>query len=53
MTIEQEIRVKILPQLDSLSNKLWETGQGRGFFAQKIDKIIKELENILDEQIDD
>jgi hypothetical protein len=52
MTIEQEIRVKILPQLDSLSNKLWETGQGRGFFTQKIDKIIKELENILDENDD-
>lgn len=49
---EQLIRAKILPQLNSLSDKLWETGQGRGFFTKKIDKIIKELGNILDENYD-
>lgn len=52
MTKEQLIRAKILPQLNSLSDKLWETGQGRGFFTKKIDKIIKELGNILDENYD-
>jgi hypothetical protein len=52
MTIEQEIRVKILPQLNRLSDKLWETGSGGGFFSKKVDKIIKDLRNILDENDD-
>lgn len=50
---EQLIRAKILPQLNSLSNKLWETGQGRGFFTKKIDNIIEELTNILNGTDDD
>ena len=53
MTKEELIRVKIIPQLNSLSDKLWETGQGRGFFTKKIDKIIDELTNILNGSDDD
>ncbi len=43
---EQLIRVKIIPQLNTLTNNLWDNGnptQGR-----RLDSIIDELTNILD-----
>ena len=50
ITKEQLIRVKILPQLERVSDKLWETGQGRSAIGQKIDKITEELIIILNEE---
>jgi hypothetical protein len=50
ITKEQLIRVKILPQLKRVSDKLWENGQGRGAICQKIDKITEELINILNDE---
>ena len=50
ITKEQLIRVKILPQLERVSNKLWENGQGRSTIGQRIDKIIKELTSILNQE---
>ncbi len=46
ITKEQLIRVKILPQLERVSDKLWETGQGRSAIGQKIDKIKKGYEDV-------
>lgn len=49
MTKEEQkelIRVRIIPQLNSITNNLWENGnptQGR-----RLDRIIDELTNILD-----
>ena len=46
MTKEQLIRVRIIPQLNTLTNNLWDNGsptQGR-----RLDSIIDELTNILD-----
>ena len=43
---EELIRVRIIPQLNTLTNNLWDNGnhtQGR-----KLDSIIDELTNILD-----
>lgn len=43
---EQLIRVRIIPQLNTLTNNLWDNGnptQGR-----RLDRIIDELTNILD-----
>jgi hypothetical protein len=47
MTKEQQIRVMIIPQLDSLASHLWDTeypSEGR-----RLDAIVDELTAILDE----
>jgi hypothetical protein len=46
---EQQIRVEILPQLNSLTNHLWDTNST---FARKLDKIAFELLDILDKEND-
>jgi hypothetical protein len=42
---EQQIRVKIIPQLNSLANVLWD--DGNPVDGGKLDKIIEELGDIL------
>jgi hypothetical protein len=52
MTQEEQIRVYIIPQLNSLANNLWdnldELTATRG--ARKLDTIIDELTTILNQQ---
>jgi hypothetical protein len=47
---EQEILIKILPQLNSFVNHLWETGNPN--LGIKLDKITSELLDILDDSND-
>lgn len=48
MTKEELIRVKIIPELNSLANNLWDDVNAPPKRARKLDKIIDELTNILD-----
>lgn len=45
ITKEQEIRVKIIPQLNSLANTLWDDGNSP--LGRRLDTIIEELGDIL------
>ena len=47
MTKEELIRVKIIPQLNTLASILWDDGNTPPKRARKLDKIIDELTNIL------
>jgi len=47
---EQQIRVEILPQLESLANQLWEDGQSPD--GRRLDDILDELRDILDKEND-
>ncbi len=47
---EQQIRVEILPQLESLANQLWDDGQSPD--GLRLDKILDELRNILNNEND-
>jgi hypothetical protein len=47
---EQQIRVEILPQLESLANQLWDDGQSPD--GRRLDKILDELRNILNNEND-
>ena len=49
MTKEQQIRAMIIPQLESLSCYLWDADTEYLGNARKLDKIISELTDILDE----
>ena len=42
---EQLIRVRIIPQLNSITNDLWDVGNNRQ--GRRLDSIIDELTNIL------
>jgi hypothetical protein len=46
MTKEQQIRVMIIPQLESLACYLWDDS---GMNGRKLDKIINQLTDILNE----
>jgi hypothetical protein len=45
---EQLIRVRIIPQLNTLSCILWDDGNTSAQRARRLDSIIDELTNILD-----
>jgi hypothetical protein len=47
---EQQIRVQILPQLNSLANILWDDGNTPPQRARRLDNIIDGLTNILNQQ---
>jgi hypothetical protein len=47
MTKEQQIRVMIIPQLDSLASHLWDTEYSNE--GRRLDVIVDELTAILDE----
>ena len=49
MTKEQQIRVMIIPQLESLSCYLWDADTEYFSNGRKLDKIINQLTIILDE----
>ena len=51
MIKEELIRVKIIPELNSLANNLWDDGDSR--HGRRLDKIIDELTNILNGSDDD
>lgn len=45
---EQQIRVKIIPQLNGLANVLWDDGNGP--LGRRLDTIIGELGDILHQE---
>jgi len=47
---EQQIRVEILPQLNTLANSLWDDGNTPPQRARRLDKIIDELTVILNQE---
>ena len=47
---EQQIRVEIVPQLESLADQLWDDGQCPD--GRRLDRILDELRNILDKEND-
>jgi hypothetical protein len=47
---EQQIRVEILPQLNTLASILWDDGNTPPQRARRLDKIIDELTNILNQE---
>lgn len=51
MTKEELIRVKIIPELNSLANNLWDDGDSH--HGRRLDNIIGELTNILNGTDDD
>lgn len=53
MIKEELIRVKIIPQLNTLADVLWDDGNTPPKQARKLDKIIDELTNILNGTDDD
>lgn len=53
MTKEELIRVKIIPQLNTFVDVLWDDGNTRLERALKLNSIIEELTNILNGTDDD
>jgi hypothetical protein len=49
MTKEQQIRVMIIPQLESLACYFWDAWEPDYTGCRKLDKIVEELTAILDE----
>jgi hypothetical protein len=49
---EQQIRVEIIPQLNTLASILWDDGNTPPQRARRLDKIIDELTEILNQEND-
>jgi hypothetical protein len=49
---EQLILIKILPQLESLANHLWDNDNLNPMVGRKVDRITDELRNILNKEND-
>jgi hypothetical protein len=50
ITKEQEIRVRILPQLESFSDKLWDDESVPRRFPRILDRVTRELNDLLNQE---